>query len=494
MRANQFLLEYSRQITAQQLGNKILNAVINTVEGDIPDNDVGLARAAWILSAANNPRGYEAYNWRLSKGIDIQVFGKNYTLTSVNDAIPLAEEIKPKVIDYILNYIESNDPTPNHQYTKWMALAWANENGDWRLEDLNRNDILTAFHFGKSSRKIKAEHLDINKFKIYRDFEKTMRENYDINDLLGNKATQIQMGKFEIIHKDSDVTLVKLIDFRSSEYWGEKYGPKERRAAWCTLQPNKFNEYNSKGPLYVIKPNQEEYVGEKYQLHFPTDQFMDVEDEPVDLVVLLQQKYPQLEEVFKKIEPEIKDYVFFAPDDILLELWSKMCDLAEQGYDALIYDWILYDEEYRDLIGPKAKQSGYVTDDGEVDWRKIPRDSKLHYSNYAKRDRRVTRMSDDINTIQKITDASTIRTLAANLLGHTDYEEELTLSILPTLAVEAITNRNPYGGGIARFLEDHVYVEKMPKDESSKRSQEIKRSINPDMIVGNWFVKSTREL
>jgi hypothetical protein len=490
MRANQFLLEYSRQITAQQLGNKILNAMVNTVEGDIPDNDVGLARAAWILGAANNPSAYRAYNSRLSKGTAMYLFGKIYIINNVNDAIPLAEEIKPKVIDYILNYIESNDPTPNHQYTQWMARAWANENGDWRLEDLNRNDILTAFHVGKSSRKIKAEHLDINKFKTYRELEKTMRENYDINELLGNKATPNQMGKFEIIHKDSDVTLVKLIDFRSSEYWGEKYGPKERRAVWCTLQPNKFNEYNSKGPLYVIKPNQEEYVGEKYQLHFPTSQFMDVEDEPVDLVVLLKQKYPQLEEVFKKIEPEIKDYVFFAPDDVLLELWSKIYNIADMYYDKILDEWIETDYDYQNLVEPRAKQLGYVTDSGEVDWNKIPRTSKLHYS---KHERQAATMLDDLKTI-KITRASAIRNMAARLLETVDYEEELTLSILPRLASDTITYSNVYGSRISSFLGDYVYVEKMPKDDSSKRSQEIKRSINPDMIVGDWFVKSTRDL
>lgn len=490
MRADQFLLEYSRQITAQQLGNKILNAVVNTVEGDIPDNDVGLARAAWVLGAANNPSGYRAYNSRLSKGIAMYLFGKNYILRSVDEAGPIAEEIKPKVIDYILNYIEQMDPTQNHQYTRWMALAWANENGDWRLEDVNRNDILTAFHVGKSSRKIKADHLDINRFKTYREFEKTMRENYDVNDLLGNKATPTQMGKFEIIYEDSDVTLVKLIDFRSSEYWGEKYGPPERRAVWCTLKPIRFNEYISKGPLYVIKPKQEKTVGEKYQLHFPTSQFMDKEDEPVDLVGLLRKKYPQLEEIFKKIEPEIKDYVFFAPDEILLGLWSKIYDIADKYYDKIIDEWIESDYDYQNLVEPKAKQLGYVTDSGEVDWSKIPRTSKLHYS---KHERQAAKLTDDLKTI-KITRASTIIKLALRLLQDTDYEEELTLSILPRLAADAITYVNVYGSEIASFLNDYVHVEKVPSDESSKRSQEIKRSIDPEMIVGNWFVKSTREL
>jgi ankyrin repeat protein len=65
---------------------------------------------------------------------------------------------------------------------------------------------------------------------------------------------------------------------------------------WCTAATegdNMFSHYNAKGPLYVVQPKYPLHDGEKYQLHFETNQYMDERDHEIDLCRLLQ-KFPEL--------------------------------------------------------------------------------------------------------------------------------------------------------------------------------------------------------
>lgn len=98
-------------------------------------------------------------------------------------------------------------------------------------------------------------------------------------------------------------------------YGGNMLRPVEGETGWCTSPPGyerNFHYYISKGPLYVIIPNQSrtfrnygmevgrvsKLPADRFQFHFPDDQFMDAADEQIDLVEFLNEN-PELKEFFK---------------------------------------------------------------------------------------------------------------------------------------------------------------------------------------------------
>ena len=87
------------------------------------------------------------------------------------------------------------------------------------------------------------------------------------------------------------------------------YGGNNKETRWCTSGPglSYFDTYIKQGPLYVILPNEDNgQVGditglptERYQFHFPSNQFMDKDDRQINLVETLNGKMSELKEFFK---------------------------------------------------------------------------------------------------------------------------------------------------------------------------------------------------
>ena len=93
-------------------------------------------------------------------------------------------------------------------------------------------------------------------------------------------------------------------------FYGGYHQPEKGESRWCTSYTLEGSEwwkrYLSKGPLYVILPNESSEVGqmtglpvERYQFHFPDQQFMDREDRQQNLVELLNGKLKELKDYFK---------------------------------------------------------------------------------------------------------------------------------------------------------------------------------------------------
>jgi len=120
----------------------------------------------------------------------------------------------------------------------------------------------------------------------------------------------------DIIFNGNDYTLIR-IDFQkhgeksleAASWYGGFYDYKNGESKWCTSPPNSnyAKTYMKDGPLYVILANNDNgKVGlrtglpqERFQFHFPSNQFMDREDKPVELVKLLNGKLSELKEIFK---------------------------------------------------------------------------------------------------------------------------------------------------------------------------------------------------
>ncbi len=377
MRSREFLLEYRRDITANNFGDALFKTLDKTPNHGVPDELYSFGIISDMALRFTN------YEHDIKKGRRLNSFGKWYTITNAESAMAALQELKPKAIDAILSIIEEADPTPNKMYTQWLIRMWINGNGDTLLEDLNRNQILTAYHRAKSKNLIKPEDKDINKFKNYRDFEKTIRSKYDINVLLGLEASAFEKGNYKVLLDNDDVSVVQLLDLKASEYWGEKYNPnKERRAEWCTLQPDNFYHYTNQGPLYVIKPKKERFPGEKYQFHFPSGQFMDINDDPANFYYMVTERYPELKDLFIKLEPGLTNTIMFADDNLVIGIWKAIMEIA---YDQAITEvdyWAEHDPSFDKWRTEQAIKGNFQNKDGEIYWDTAYDKLNLEYTDY----------------------------------------------------------------------------------------------------------------
>ena len=85
------------------------------------------------------------------------------------------------------------------------------------------------------------------------------------------------------------------------------YGGNNKETRWCTSAPglSYFNTYINQGPLYQIF-NKDSSVSsetglpsERYQFHFPSNQFMDKDDRQIELIDFLNNADSEIKEYFK---------------------------------------------------------------------------------------------------------------------------------------------------------------------------------------------------
>ena len=113
-------------------------------------------------------------------------------------------------------------------------------------------------------------------------------------------------SNWTIVKIDNDTQLGK---DAACFYGGHHLESPKGETNWCTSSPglSYFERYIKDGPLYVIIPNNwEGKVGEKsglpsdrYQFHFPSNQFMDKYDNPINLVQFLNGEGNEMKEYFK---------------------------------------------------------------------------------------------------------------------------------------------------------------------------------------------------
>lgn len=86
------------------------------------------------------------------------------------------------------------------------------------------------------------------------------------------------------------------------------YGGNNQETRWCTSAPGAswFDRYIKDGPLYVVfNPNDTDIAPttglpkNRFQFHFPSNQFMDKDDRSIDLVKYLMGPMSELKDIFK---------------------------------------------------------------------------------------------------------------------------------------------------------------------------------------------------
>ena len=251
MRAREYLIEYNRQKTEQNYGDKIV--MIARRDTTIP---------AEVRKQADNLQ----------------------------------------LVDIVISQLEKADPTRNKEYTQGLAKLYVN--GGLKMEDATSTlaDYLTKFHKLKIKRMIPSPRNDFLGYKHVGDFMSVVDEYPD-----PDAKEETNRGQAKEIYNDADVRVIQPEDQAAACYYGQG-------TRWCTAAKNnnQFDYYASDSPLYIVIPKKPTHPGEKYQIHFDSGQFMDENDYEADMDAVVD-RYPQLGTLFHEEAEEYDHDDIFAP-------------------------------------------------------------------------------------------------------------------------------------------------------------------------------------
>lgn len=370
MRASEILLEYRRDITARNYGEKLLVRLANHSLNGLPHYLWDYRKLLQLLkikaqkgSIVSMTTNLIPTTWKL----DTPQGPVTVTLDNIEE---IYQSIKSDIIDHILIAIEERDPTQNKQYTQWlirMLINTTETGGSINLEDLNRNDTLLAYDIAKRRNLLKPEHRDINKFTTYREFERTMNTQYRIDEILNTE--EVGRGASKKVYEDSTVTVYIPLDARAARSLG-------CNTVWCTRGEDQYNSYTKSGPLYILLPKIQEIsdVVMKYQIHLPSAQFMDPDDEPVD-PGMLAERFPGFFDWLIQNDPDAKNNTILLGDEILTKLWHAMANTMKILYKDRIVELSYDDETYMDQL----RDAGALDIDGSIDDEVVERENLQYW-------------------------------------------------------------------------------------------------------------------
>jgi len=240
------------------------------------------------------------------------------------------EVIDPEVlVHFIIQRFEEADPTPNKQYVQWIARTYLKD-PHGQLEDVIDGHLwqyLTKFYKLVQRKKIPSPRNDINGYTNFGDFMGVLDEYPD-----PDKAELKDKGKAFTLYDDANFRVIVPQDEPASCYYGQG-------SRWCTSGTkgnNMFKYYNSIAPILIVLPKHPEYPGEKYQLHFgiSIDDHPVKSDSDVDDIVDEYTKdgyYPD------EVELEYGQIMNERDDPVTLSYIKNRMDTS---WDAMIYDYI----------------------------------------------------------------------------------------------------------------------------------------------------------
>jgi hypothetical protein len=428
MRFKEFLREYSREKTVNVFGNKLVAALGKDKSHTLSGTQLGTDRAF----------------------IDQKI--------KVNDVI--TAEQRQIIIDHIMVVIENSDPTPNKEYVQWLTKVYANQG--IKLEDIisRGNSALKMYHEFKVKKILPAEYRDIGRI----DFAglEAIAQNLDLRNALAAKEEQeaaktVDKGEAETVFENAAVRIIVPKNEAASCYYGQG-------TRWCTAgrDNNMYDRYASDGDLYILLPKQPDYEGEKYQLHFSSNQFMDEGDNYVDSVKdLITKRFGNLLPFFMEREPSLKDWLVFTPDEVLEPLLAKIKTAVNDHVSEIVNDWEVQDDYWWDHL----RSEGYVypeghDEEGEIDFDAAA-DADLSYTDWN------YEASDFIRTINNAVDLTPeeVREIAQE--EEDDYNGDVGVNDLDTIIERSITKnigRNSSDGGVIEWIKDHIYIKKTGGD------------------------------
>lgn len=266
--------------------------------------------------------------------------------------------------------LEAYDPTPNNIYVPWMLREYLKGNIQ-RLEDMTGyNEKLELYHKSKNRRGFPPEAKDI--MRIDASTLTTVVRRFNPEDPM---SLAQNLGKYRVIYGDIDVSedeygmkvvqqtsnvvVVELLDKTAAIYFGRVFGG---FAEWCTAyvppRTNMFDDYIQSGPILVVVPQQPTHENEKYQLQQSSNQYMDANDDPIDIGWLLNKRFPEIKETVLQFYPMLQDSIKFIDGDKLQELWITLLNIIERFVLEYIRNTKFKDPEWKEYIRRIEKRDG----------------------------------------------------------------------------------------------------------------------------------------
>jgi hypothetical protein len=201
---------------------------------------------------------------------------------------------------------------------------------DTFMEDLYKvTEDLTKFERFKN--KLPQEMRDINKlnpsslYDAVKDFDLTLATTSKSE----RKSAPVHPGAKMLF----DGPTWRVIEIEDKGPIGKEaacfYGGQNKETRWCTSAPGLtyFERYIKDGPLYVVfKPGDTDVSPEtglpkeRYQFHFPSNQFMDKDDRQIDLVQYLNGPMSELKDFFK---PEFAKGLTLNGEKLVIDSFSS---------------------------------------------------------------------------------------------------------------------------------------------------------------------------
>jgi len=294
------------------------------------------------------------------KGSDKKPLLRKEDLFRLIDADPTTRKNDVDLTDYQISKEDMNRVKVG-QYTPWLIKNYLRpkterQYGDYGyereveqmkdrfIEDLYKvTDDLLKFERFKS--RLAPELRDINKLTIEQLADAVGR--FSLEKTKASKEEKKEASKSyihpgaDIIYRGAEWTVAKISEKgdlgrdAACFYGGNMLKSGKGETNWCTSAPGLewFNRYINKGPLYVVIPNSPrsfkypdilsgEVSGlpaERYQFHFPDNQFMDADDRQIDLVKFLNDN-EELKDLFK---PEFAKGLTVGGEELKIEGFSS---------------------------------------------------------------------------------------------------------------------------------------------------------------------------
>ena len=267
------------------------------------------------------------------------------TLSQIIFADPTTK--KPQDFDESLITVDNLSQVHPGAYTNWLLKNYAQPKVDTEIymTDPNIPAVKKAFQeyrelfmedlfkvtgdlkkFTKYKQYFPLDKRDINKFsspdELFRfldDFKLPEKKQKELEKKELKKEIRKERegfshpgGTIEFTGDKWTVVKIEGADEKAQEaasWYGGYYDYDNGETRWCTSPPNSsyFKGYIKDGPLYVMLANDDNgKVGkrtglpqERFQFHFPSNQFMDRADHRIDLIQYLNGPMEELKEYFK---------------------------------------------------------------------------------------------------------------------------------------------------------------------------------------------------
>ena len=228
---------------------------------------------------------------------------------------------QPKLVQALENRIQNDPKAPDNitveqllkdfdnnsviigKFLPWVAKMYSKD--EFEYTDLGLVNIYLE-NFSKNSNKL--EKKDLNK---YTSFDELTNALENIKDVKGSREKKRNAkSNAEKIYEDNKWIII----IPHTKEAAIQYG---KGTKWCTagINDNMFDFYNEEGPLYIIINKQN--PSEKYQFHLESDQYMDTQDNEIDIKSFLEENPG----IYKFLKPKVnkanwKNWPIWFMDDI----------------------------------------------------------------------------------------------------------------------------------------------------------------------------------